>query len=127
MENLRARQREALRKSADEMADSINENFREIRSQKMLKLIGIDSLSVLSGLTAAGLTRALGLESMVAVPVIIAFAMPNLLMANFLPKPNKLSPIINYETAKYLMAAATVYSDKIYEAGCVAAKLFAQQ
>ena len=101
--------REEKINQANEIADSINRNFKDIKNSKYgrFKLVGLDSLSVIAGLTVGGVSRALDLDLNQATPFIIGFALQNLIVANTFPRPNRLSNIADYETIKYLMGAIT--------------------
>lgn len=101
---------------ANEIADYMAQGFKELKNSRFgrLKYIGLDSLSVMAGLAVGGVCRTANLELQTTATFIIGFAMPNLITASTLPRPNRLSDLVNYETAKYLMGAIALYAHKLY-------------
>ena len=109
--------RESLRKSANKLADTIDDNFKQMKKKEFgkIKYLGIESLSLLTGIAVSGTCKMLDVPIETAFGIGLIAASPNVITSALIPSPNKLSNRINYSTIKYLVGTIKPYANNIYE------------
>jgi len=109
--------REELRKSSNELADTIDYNFKRMKKSEFgkIKCFGIESLALLTGASISGIGKMLDVPIEMIFAGALITALPNIASSAIIPSPNKLSSKINNTTIKYLVGIMLPYANNLYE------------